>query len=94
MRLVTLLIFATLLQCNRTTINFQKSPKDQNLQESSLKTYSYVIGYLELGQTKTTNCDSSKLSRVVMERNWLDTVIHFAIGGFVTTRTTTVTCIK
>jgi len=91
---VSLLFIALTFNCNKTTVIFHKQEQNQNLQEYSIKTYSYFAGYQEFGVTKFTNCEENKISNISMERNWLDGLIHIAIGGFVTTRSTTITCLK
>jgi len=78
------------LGCNQATLIDKKStaekPSDSN------RTYSYVMGYYEFGAPREAVCPEGKLTRVEIKRNVVDSIIHFFVGGIVTTRTQEIYC--
>ena len=78
--------------CNRTTLSLTKD----NVENPSYvsKTESYLLGYYEFGAVEEWICPSDSHTKIVIERNIVDSVIHFAVGGVFTTRSNIVYCSK
>lgn len=77
-------------QCNHTTLVDVRSSAEKPT--ATTKTYSYVLGYFELGQPAEAICPEGKLTKVEIKRNVMDSIIHFLIGGIVTSRTQDIYC--
>lgn len=78
--------------CNRTTLSLTKDNVENPSYES--KTESYFLGYYEFGAVEEWICPSGSHNKIVIERNIVDSVIHFAVGGVFTTRSNIVYCSK
>lgn len=87
--LLILLIFI-FQSCNHATFVDVRSSAEKPT--ASTKTYSYVLGYFELGKPAEAICPEGKVTKIEIKRNVVDSIIHFLIGGIVTSRTQDVYC--
>ena len=76
--------------CNRATLSMGKSTQEKP--SHSNRTYSYLMGYYELGETNEALCEKGTLSRIEIKRGILDSVIHIIAGGIVSSRTQSIYC--
>lgn len=102
LKFIILLLF--LFQCQSTEVVFDStilSPIEQskysdksnmaNTNTTSVRYGSVVFGYFEVTNPVATPCNYETKS-IVMQKEFLDGVIHFFIGGIYTTRMVYIYC--
>jgi hypothetical protein len=84
---VILFLFSS---CNKATLSMGKSLPETP--SHSNRTYSYLMGYYEFGETNQALCEQGSISRIEIKRGVLDSVIHIIAGGIVSSRTQLIYC--
>lgn len=78
--------------CNTTTLLQSSNSSPDLLPVESNTTRSVVMGYFEVGDVNVARCPEGNLSRIRIQRGFLDSVIHILVGGIYSTRTQEVYC--
>ncbi len=84
------LILLCLSSCNKAILRNGKSMAEEP--SHSNRTYSYLMGYYEFGETNQAMCEQGSISRIEIKRGFLDSVIHIIAGGIVSSRTQEIYC--
>lgn len=91
LKLALFFIILNFINCNKTTLHLTKDDVEKPTYES--RTESYFLGYYEFGKVEEWICDSGKHNRIEIEKGYVDTIIHFIVGGIFTTRTNSIYCL-
>jgi|JI8StandDraft_1071087.scaffolds.fasta_scaffold47431_3 hypothetical protein len=79
------------INCNKTTLYLTKDTIESPTYES--RTESYLLGYYEFGKVEEWICESGTHNRLEIEKGFVDTIVHFIVGGVFTTRTNAIYCL-
>ncbi len=93
MILQLLLAFGILVlsHCQTTIIQINPSSEPMIQPTGKVRYGSAAFGYIDISKNYESPCGQN-VNQVVIRRDWLDSVIHFAIGGIYTTRSVEVYC--
>ena len=87
-----LLLILVVSNCQTTVIQIQPGVEIANASPNQKKRYGTIgFGYIEVNKQNPSNCGQN-VRKVVIQRDWLDCIIHTLIGGIYTTRSVDVYC--
>jgi hypothetical protein len=96
MKKFTITLFAILItlltNCQTVVIQINPGVEIKNAAPNQKKRYGTVgFGYIDITKDNDSACGQN-VRKIVIERDWLDCIVHFFIGGLYTTRSVDVYC--
>lgn len=85
------LMSIVLSNCQTTVIQINPSSEPMIQPSGKVRYGSAAFGYIDVTKNYESPCGQN-VNQVVIRRDWLDSLIHFAIGGIYTTRSVDVYC--
>lgn len=77
--------------CQTTVIQISPSSEPLGKPTSKVRYGSAAFGYIDVTKNYESPCGQN-VNQIVIQRDWVDSLIHFAIGGIYTTRSVDVYC--
>lgn len=88
---ITIIVFFTFNYCQTTVIKINPSSEPIKEATGKVRYGSAVFGNIDITKNYESPCGQN-VNQVVIRRDFLDSLIHFAIGGIYTTRSVEVFC--
>lgn len=88
---IALLGLGFLVNCQTTVIQINPSSEQTAQPTGKVRYGSAVLGNIDITKNYESPCGQN-VNKVVIRRDLIDSIIHFAIGGIYTTRSVEVYC--